>query len=845
MVIREQELKKLYENLYDVSLLGAQFVAITGPRGIGKSTFLRYYIQNLPEWATGILIKYTPSKADFVNQLKRFLHTHEDTPESILLSFYQYLSSLRKPLVLAIDDVDFSSKFLGMIFENLKIYMVQVVVTSEDENHPDEFEKISLKPWGKEEIKKFYREITGYEPDIETIIDMEEKTRGIPDLCRKYIKGIPLSSQTVDSEDEEKDPKKVLEELYSRGLYKKAYVILKKLLNEETSPVEREKLKLEIVKNWATPPEECRRILDTVDTRYLSEEAMREYILLQGYVSYRLLDFESAHAIFDKFIRQFPDSPEYMNAVLLRGESSYYLGKIREAERDFKIVTGASNDELKFMAYRGLFLTNRYRLRYDEAMDSIRRMESIASSLKNYNFIQIALTLKAGLLTDIGKIKEAQWLFYKAIKMSREIDIYFYFPLESLHLYTVTLDFKNAIHQINHMLNTRPPIDKLIHALLHLHLSKALVEIDRIDEAAHHLEIFEKLMPSKHAWEVVSNRIRLYIMLKKGMLPEALELLKKLSAPRNTSSDIMNRIVKYTIYYLQGKTSLAEKKFLSLIKFLKSRNAYSLLVYASFKASKLFPRNRTFTQFLPARDEFRKTMGIYLLGPFKVTDNESKEVFSDYLKSAKLREFIGILGLSRILTRDGKLSRHLIKEKLWPYFNEERQNKNLSWVISRFREIFGKNSLKRIGDFISLNREAVYLDVDEFLEYYEIAKDSDTKGVPLKALDYYKKALSLVSGKPFEGIPIQSSENAYQSLMGMVENSFIRICEIYAEINEPRELRHWAGFARNIFPFNERFYQFTVQSYLMEGNKLKARKELERLQEIYKRELGEPFPFEI
>ncbi len=848
MIGREAEISKLRGILYDVPLLGASFVALTGDPGIGKSTFIKHFIQNLPDWADGIVIRFSESRKDFFLQIARYLNLQDLDPSRVSIKFHSFLEKRRAPFVLAVDDVDFTYEFFQNFIDSLKTQHILVITAIRRGNVPPYFEIISLTPWSPEEIREFYKQERGSEPSLATLVEMEEITGGNPRKCREFLSGSltePVSRQPDLDELGPAELKKRAYELKARGRFEEAITVFNKLLEKVESPRERALLKLEIATNWSLLPDKVMEILGSIDRELLRGDEIYQFELLKAYVYSQKMEFEKTIDVVNAFLKGVKDKKFYVNALALRGEARYYLGDMKEAEADFREIIRLykSSDEITFMAYRGLALIDIYRLNYARAMASIQRMEAIALAIQNFSLIQIARTLKASVLAKSGRLKDAEWILYSVIKLSRNAGInYSYAFFNSLSILMLKLDFKSAIHNMNHML--RSGISGIhrgfIVALLHLNLAKAYLEIGEIDKVEKHLAEFKALMPEHHAWKRVVENIERRLKVEKGeMVP--VELSKSL-----TSDEVERRLIHGMILALQGKKSSARRSFISLLRKLEKKGAYDWIMKTAFIARRFFPRDPDFTKYLLTPERRREKFGLYLLGPFRIVDlTTNEQVFNDTLKSVKLREFISLLGLAPLINRDGRLSRFFIKERLWPYFGEERQNKNLSWVVSKFREIFGREGVVKEGDFYRLNRDLVYLDITDFLEFYRSGREADRKSKEFLALDNYRKAVNMVFGKPFEGLPVESCEDAYQSLMGMIEHSFERVCEISLVIGKTHEVREFSEFARNIFPFNENFYRYPVKSYLNEGRKVRARKELQIMKKIYESEFGEPFVMEI
>ncbi len=848
MIGREAEITRLKDLLYDVPLVGATFVALTGEKGIGKSTILKHFVQSLPDWADGILVRFSGSRRDFFMQFVRCLNLSETAPSRISVKLHNFLEKRKTPFVLAIDDADLSSGFLLDFLESLKTYQVLLVLAVGSGSVPSYFEVIRIRPWTIEDMREFYRQSKGTSPSVATIVEMEEVTGGNPGKCQDFLTGGLKNLQEVSEDVDDGDPERLKRrayELQARGRFEEALKVFERLLDTVESPEERERLKLSIIANWSLTPEETMRVLNTIEKDLLEGEDAYQFELLRAYVYSHRLEFERAIDVLNEFLEGVRSGVWYANALALRGETRYHLGDIRGAELDFREVirTWRVDDEISFMAYRGLALIEMYRLNYARAMASIRRMDAIALALQNFSLIQIARTLKASLLAKTGKLKEAEWILYETVKLSRNAGINYSYPLfYSLSIPMIKLDFKSAIHTMKYILESgvHGITREFLVSLIHLDLARAYLEIGEPELASEHIRKFKSMMPRRHAWIRVVENLERRLKVERGE-KVSLKVSRSLNA-----EEVEKRIIKYMVLAMEGKKPSARRGFVSLVKRLERKNAYDWLMKTAHIARRFFPHDPEFTRFFSEPEKRKEKFGLFLLGPYRIVDFSTElQVFNDTLKSVKLREFISLLGLSSIISRDGRLSRFFIKEKLWPFFGEERQNKNLSWVISRFREIFGREGIVKEGDFYRLNTELIYLDILEFLRFYRLARDAEKRGKDFLAFDNFRAAVDLVFGRPFEGLPVESCEDSYQALMGMIEHSFERICEMCLVIGKTREARELSEFARNIFPFNEKFYRYPVRSYLVEGRRLRARKELQTMKRIYENEFGEPFKMEI
>ncbi len=295
MIGREAEIQKLKNLLYDVPLLGATFVALTGEPGIGKTTLLKHFIQNLPDWADGFLVRFSDSRKDFFLQFARYLNSSKTSPSRISIEFHEFLEKRRVPFVLAIDDADLSSNLLLTFFDSLKTHQILLITALSGGNIPSYFETIQLKPWSPDEMKDFYRQNKGTYPSLATLVEMEELTGGNPGKCREFLMGNVKETREPSEEINEDDPERLKRrayELHARGRFEEALHVFEKLLEKIESPRGRALLKLEIVTNWSLMPDDTMRILNSIDKNLLQGDEVYQLELLRAYVYSQKLEFQ-------------------------------------------------------------------------------------------------------------------------------------------------------------------------------------------------------------------------------------------------------------------------------------------------------------------------------------------------------------------------------------------------------------------------------------------------------------------------------------------------------------------------------------------------------------------------
>lgn len=97
------------------------------------------------------------------------------------------------------------------------------------------------------------------------------------------------------------------------------------------------------------------REVGTVQTAIDKAKAERltvEQRLANGELLYRSKDFERALVVFSEIIEGYPDTPSYVDALWLRGETFYASGEYLSARRDYRAIVKRGN-EARYSSYVG------------------------------------------------------------------------------------------------------------------------------------------------------------------------------------------------------------------------------------------------------------------------------------------------------------------------------------------------------------------------------------------------------------------------------------------------------------------------------------------------------------
>jgi ATP/maltotriose-dependent transcriptional regulator MalT len=101
-----------------------------------------------------------------------------------------------------------------------------------------------------------------------------------------------------------------------------------------------------------------------------------------------------------------------------------------------------------------------------------------------------------------------------------------------------------------------------------------------------------------------------------------------------------------------------------------------------------------------------------------------------------------------------KVSKEVIIEELWPESQPEAVEKNFKVTLHRLRKALEPKTDRTLGyayiqlkdKFISLDKDLCYVDVDEFVSFYEKGKNMGKKGDAKEALSLYEAAAKIYQG---------------------------------------------------------------------------------------------------
>lgn len=213
------------------------------------------------------------------------------------------------------------------------------------------------------------------------------------------------------------------------------------------------------------------------------------------------------------------------------------------------------------------------------------------------------------------------------------------------------------------------------------------------------------------------------------------------------------------------------------------------------------------------------------LGPVTLSRDGVDIDAGAFTKRPKVRELFALL-LER-----GRLTRSDATGFLWPdHDDDDKAASSLRTTLSTLNDVL--DPARRRGEaafHLHADTESIALDtrvttdLAEFEALIDAAQSDDDAGLPARALEEYRQAMSLYRGDYLEGVDASWIVLTRLRLRSLAVNATCRIAELTAAKGEPEQAARWAATARTFDPLNERAGRLFVAALDAAGDRSAAR----------------------
>jgi DNA-binding SARP family transcriptional activator len=200
-----------------------------------------------------------------------------------------------------------------------------------------------------------------------------------------------------------------------------------------------------------------------------------------------------------------------------------------------------------------------------------------------------------------------------------------------------------------------------------------------------------------------------------------------------------------------------------------------------------------------------------------------------------------------LAANDGrKVPRDVVLETLWPGADPDSSRQTLAGMLHRVRKLLAPGSaanrdglyILQEGDLLTLDRDAVWTDIGQFLSHLETAGRLKAGGAPEKVVAEYEKAIELYQG---DFLPEDRYEDWVSGVQGNVRGAYLKALEDAGDICDGAgEKNRAALFFEKLFledPCSEKACRWLMAWYLSTGRRGEALRVYERCQRALSKEL--------
>jgi LuxR family maltose regulon positive regulatory protein len=287
--------------------------------------------------------------------------------------------------------------------------------------------------------------------------------------------------------------------------------------------------------------------------------------------------------------------------------------------------------------------------------------------------------------------------------------------------------------------------------------------------------------------------------------------------------------LKIKLWHFLGKHQLAFDAEKELKSICKEKNIYWLFPETS---------QPTIQKQLIVRDKQPAKLFIYVLGSFEIKSAHGSIVLKRK-SSLRLLQYL-------ISHRESKVTKDSIIHELFPEGSTKTVHNHFHVALSYLRKALepdlktGRDSrfIKQSGEHFSLQRDHIYLDIDEFTE---LVCHHDEESAPAKRIERLKKAELLYRGKYFEGYPyVRFLESEREKFRDLFLDVLQYLADYYFNIGDVKQGIHYYEKALKEEPYKETIYIDYMKRLVESGLHIQSKKVSERYQKRIENEMGLP-----
>jgi len=213
-----------------------------------------------------------------------------------------------------------------------------------------------------------------------------------------------------------------------------------------------------------------------------------------------------------------------------------------------------------------------------------------------------------------------------------------------------------------------------------------------------------------------------------------------------------------------------------------------------------------------------RVIKIYTLGDLKIC------VDGEQISSVKLNRQKKLIALFKLIIvfRDRGLSKDLVCKTLWKGYAAESARNNLNMLMSRIRKLFGAHHgfISSETDYIQLNKNHYWLDVDDFEKKYHQGETLFNQENYLEALCAFEAAASIYEGDFLENdLNTESISETRENLKRKHIHSLFKSTKLYLDNGNYQKALQFANKMISADPYCESCYRLLFIASVFSGKR--------------------------